>query len=267
MTTPAISVQLYSCRDHLGDLDGTLARLAGIGLHHVEAFMFTSAPDQFRDAFARHGLTAPTGHAPFLSDELRFGDTVFSLPPQEETFAAARTLGLGRVIDPMTDADRWATLEGVQQLAGRLNAAAVRAADFGLGVGYHNHNHEIAARLKGVTALEVFADLLDDGIGLEVDAYWAGVGGEDVPALLGRLGERVTALHVKNGRLDHAGLSLEQIVQQPQLPAGEGSLPMAEIIGAAPSADVVVIEFDTYDGDVFEGIRASRDFLVGLGLS
>lgn len=265
--TPAISVQLYTVREHLADLDAALARLAGIGLRHVEAFMFTADPGSFRDAFARHGLTAPTGHAPFLSEELRLGDRVIPLPPPDDTFAAARTVGIDVVIDPMTDADRWRSLEGVQDLARRMNEAARRAADHGLAVGYHNHNQEVATRIKGRTALEVFADHLHDGIALEVDAYWAGVAGEDVPALLRRLGERVRALHVKNGRLDHRGLALEEIVRQPQLPAGEGSLPMAEVIAAAPSAEYVVIEFDTYNGDVFDGIAASHAYLRSLGLA
>ena len=37
-------------------------------------------------------------------------------------------------------------------------------------------------------ALEVLAGSLDAGVLLEVDTYWAAVGGQDVPALLGRLG-------------------------------------------------------------------------------
>lgn len=263
---PAISVQLYSCRDHLGDLDGTLAKLAGIGLRHVEAFNYLGDPSGLADALGRHVLDAPSGHAPMLSDELSFGGRTFPMPPLDAVFAASRAAGVPWVIDPMTAAERWTTLEGVQELAARLNGVAARAADAGLTVGYHNHNQEIVPTIKGVTALEAFADLLDDGIRLEVDVYWAGVGGADVPALLGRLGERVKALHVKNGRLAHDGAGLEEISKRPQLPAGQGSLPMADIIAAAPSAELVVIEFDTYDGDVFDGIRASYDFLTRLGL-
>ena len=51
----------------------------------------------------------------------------------------------------------------------------------------------------GRHALEVFADQLDPDVMLEVDTYWAYAGGADVPALLGRLGDRVVALHVKDG--------------------------------------------------------------------
>jgi sugar phosphate isomerase/epimerase len=264
--SPEISVQLYSCRDHLDDLDGTLAKLAGIGLRNVEAFNFLDNAPEIAATLAAHGFKAPTGHAPFLSDELRFGDQVFPVPPIESVFEAARTLGLELVIDPFVAPDRWTTREDVQDTARRLNEAAKLAADYGLRVGYHNHTQEIIPQIDGRMAFEVFADLLDDGVALEVDAFWAGAGGADVPALLRRLGDRVEALHVKNAVLTGVDASIEEIVTWPQLPAGAGSLPMAEIIAVTPSARYVVIEFDTYDGDVFEGIKQSYDFLAGLGL-
>jgi sugar phosphate isomerase/epimerase len=45
----------------------------------------------------------------------------------------------------------------------------------------------------------VLADCLAPEVVLEVDTYWAYAGGADVPALLRRLGDRVVALHVKDG--------------------------------------------------------------------
>lgn len=43
MSAPAISVQLYSIHEALdADLDGSLARLAGVGLQTVEAFSFAA---------------------------------------------------------------------------------------------------------------------------------------------------------------------------------------------------------------------------------
>ena len=199
-STPALSVQLYTVRDQLtADLDGTLARLAAMGLTQVEAFDFIGRAPELAEAFARTGLTARTGHATMLSDEVRFGDTVVTPPRQDEVFAAAKTLGLEIVIDAFVAPDRWLDESAIADTAARLNAAAARAADHGLRVGYHNHSQEFAASFGGRSGYELFVDQLSDDVVLEVDLYWAATAKQDVAALLGRLGERVKALHVKDG--------------------------------------------------------------------
>jgi sugar phosphate isomerase/epimerase len=264
---PAISVQLYSCRAHLDDLDGTLGKLAAIGLKHVEAFNFLGDPEALAASLAKHGLTSPTGHAPLMSDEMRTIEKVIPVPPQEVVLDASKRAGLDWVIDPMTTPERWTTMEGIDDLAARLNSAAAKAAALGLGVGYHNHSMEIVPRYDGRTALEVFADKLDAGVRLEVDVFWATVGGVDAVDLLTKLGSRVGALHVKNTNHDVAGLPMMEAGKLPQAPAGEGKLDMVKIIEAAPTAELVVIEFDTYDGDIFEGVKRSYDYLASLGLS
>ena len=262
MSKPAISVQLYSARDHLDDLDGTLAKLVEIGLRNVEGFAFVNDPQPLADAFAKAGVKCPTGHAPFLSDEVH-GNKV---PPMEQVFEAARVVGIEWLIDPFVDAERWTTAEGVDEIAARMNAAAEVAKGYGLRLGYHNHSQEITPKINGVTALEYFASKLDESVKLEVDAFWATVGGEDVIALLGRLGDRVHALHIKDTDKDVAGMPMMEAVGTGQLPAGKGQLPMAEVIAAAPACEYVVIEFDKYEGDVFVGIKESYDYLAGLGL-
>ena len=47
-----------------------------------------------------------------------------------------------------------------------------------------------------------------------------------------------------------------------QVAAGAGTLPVREIVGAAPSA-LRVIELDDTAGDMFDAIRESRAFLLG----
>jgi sugar phosphate isomerase/epimerase len=129
------------------------------------------------------------------------------------------------------------------------------AADLGLRVGYHNHEFELATRIDGRHALEVFADRLDPNVVLEVDTWWAHVGGADVPALLERLGDRVVALHLKDGDGSGGG--------HVQVPLGQGVLPVREILDAAPAA-LRVLELDDTAGDLFEAIRIGRDLLLEI---
>jgi len=102
--------------------------------------------------------------------------------------------------------------------------------DFGVTVGYHNHAWELSSHIDGRPALELFADLLDPVVLLEIDTYWAATAGQDVPALLRRLGARVFALHLKDGPLNGDIAA--------QLPLGRGDLPAPEIIAAAPEGAV-----------------------------
>ena len=64
LTSAALSVQLYAVRDQLTeDLDGTLARLAAMGLQDVEAFDFVDRAQALAEGFESNGLRARTGHA------------------------------------------------------------------------------------------------------------------------------------------------------------------------------------------------------------
>ncbi|MGO1925609.1 MAG: sugar phosphate isomerase/epimerase, partial [Brachybacterium tyrofermentans] len=71
MALPIASIQLYSlAAEFSADMNGSLDKLAGIGLRTVEAFDFVRRPAEIRAALDKAGLTSPTGHAPLLSDEL-----------------------------------------------------------------------------------------------------------------------------------------------------------------------------------------------------
>jgi sugar phosphate isomerase/epimerase len=244
---PALSVQLYSVRGALAeDLPGTLAKLAAIGLTQVEPFNLVSDPNGLRDVLNANGLTAPSAHT-------RLTDGSNDL---DKVFEAAVTAGVRTVIDPMIDPSRWTSQSGIQGVADDLAAAAEKAAGYGLRIGYHNHAFEWENVIDGVPALEVFARVADPSIVLEVDTYWAAVGGQDVPAALGRLGDRVRFLHLKDGPINKNNVE--------QLPLGDGVMPVAEIVAAAGSLEVPVLEFDDYAGDIFAGIKRSFDFAGGL---
>jgi sugar phosphate isomerase/epimerase len=110
----------------------------------------------------------------------------------------------------------------------------------------------------GRTGLEALADALDPAVLLEVDTYWAAVGGQDVPALLGRLGDRVRYLHVKDGPVTK---------DDPMTAVGGGRMPVAEILAACPSAEWHVVELDRCATDVLTAVRDSLGWLTSHGLA
>jgi len=78
--------------------------------------------------------------------------------------------------------------------------------------------------------------------------------------LLQRLGDRVVAVHVKDGPM-RPGISARELPTD-QLPAGKGDVPLAAVLSAGLDLRYAVIEFDYYEGDVFEGIAESYAFLA-----
>jgi sugar phosphate isomerase/epimerase len=200
------------------------------------------------DALKAAGLTAPTTHVHLLGGDV----------DQAAIFEAARELGIQTVIDPFASPDRWQSAESVAQVASELNAAAKVAAEYGIRVGYHNHAHELESVIDGQTALELLAGQLDDAVVLEVDTYWVAVGGQDPVELLKRLGDRVVALHVKDGPGTKDNLD--------QVAVGNGSMPVRAIIEAAPNA-LRVIELDDSRDDRFQAVADSYAYLVKENLA
>ncbi|GAA4964260.1 sugar phosphate isomerase/epimerase [Kineococcus glutinatus] len=243
-------MQLYTVREQLADdVSGTLKRLAEVGFTQVEPFALTDFADRLGPALQENGLSAPTTHQSFVGS---------SDADLAAVFATASRLGVGTVVDPFVAPERWGARSDVEEVAAQLNAAARVAADHGVRVGYHNHAHELESVLAGTTALEVLAGALDDAVALEVDTYWVAVGRQDPVALLRRLGERVVALHVKDGPVTKDNLD--------QVAVGRGSMPVRDIVEAAPQA-LRVVELDDSRGDRFQAVADSFAYLSAQGLA
>lgn len=274
MSLPVASVQLYSLADEFAaDPSKSLDRLAEIGFRSVEAFDFVARPTEIRGALDAAGLSCPTGHAPLLSDELWTPDGSIPTPAPEVVFEAAATIGMKTVIDPYVDPKRWMTREDVDATAQRLNELAATAEGFGLSVGYHNHAQEFVINIGEITAFEHFVRQTDERVAIELDLFWALTGGQDVPALVKRLGHRLVAVHVKDGVVPRPnpfapGAKSFGSGELDQRRPGDGDVPLAESLNAGAGAiKFAVVEYDHSPGDIFEDIRASYDFLTEGGFT
>ncbi|HET9348700.1 MAG TPA: sugar phosphate isomerase/epimerase, partial [Arthrobacter sp.] len=87
-----------------------------------------------------------------------------------------------------------------------------------------------------------------------VDTYWAAVGGQNPAELLSRLGDRVRFIHIKDGPVtaDPSG----------QLAVGDGKMPIWDVLDAARSVEAAVVELDDFQGDMFEAVADSYNYLT-----
>jgi sugar phosphate isomerase/epimerase len=246
ITSPP-ALQLYTVREQITtDRMAVLRRIADFGYGAAEPYDVQTDPDQLRADLDEAGLAVCAVHARVLGEDA------------DDLLRGTRTVGADTVIVPWSEPTIFASADGVTKLARDLNEAAARAADHGLRLGYHNHDFELSSRIAGRPALEVLADALDPAVILEVDTYWAAVGGEDVPALLGRLGDRVRYLHVKDGPVTK---------DDPMTAVGSGRMPVAEILAACPSAEWHVVELDRCATDMLTAVGDSLAWLAEQGLA
>jgi sugar phosphate isomerase/epimerase len=247
MRRDQIALQLYTVRDLAReDLGGTLREVAAAGYRFVEVAGIaesaeTGLPPLLRDA----GLSAIAVHR--------------GLEALRVSVAAAADgldeLGCRRLVVPSLPDDEHTTADGVRRLAHELNEIARRLADRGIRLGYHNHAAEFRP-LDGTTMWQVLLAELAPEIELEVDVYWASVGGRDPVEVIREGGARVRLLHMKDRA---AG-------DEPRdAPAGGGTLDMAAIVrnGRETGVEWYIVEQDD-PADALVDIATARRNLEAL---
>ena len=246
MTSNPLALQLYTVRDQLASgRTAVLDAIRGYGYAAVEPYDVLTDPEALRADLDEAELAVCAVHAKALGEDAG------------ALLDGAKTVGADTAIVPWAPPERFADADAIAELARELNEGAARAAGLGLRFGYHNHDFELAM-IGGRTGLEALADALDPAVLLEVDTYWAAVGGQDVPKLLGRLGDRVRYLHVKDGPVTK---------DDPMTAVGGGRMPVAEILAACPSAEWHVVELDRCATDVLTAVRDSLSWLTSRGLA
>jgi sugar phosphate isomerase/epimerase len=189
MRADQLAVQLYTLR-HLmaSDLPGTLRAVAAAGFRSVElAGLPAIEPAALRDLLDQHGLRPMGAHESL--ERLR--------SDLAATLDRLVVVGCPRVIVPwLPDAER-ETVDGARALARELGRLSEACAERGIRLGFHNHAYEFAP-LDGTTIWQVLLDELPPAFDLELDVYWASIGGRDPVELIRGLDGRLRLLHMKD---------------------------------------------------------------------
>ncbi len=229
-------VQLYTLREELKkDLPGTMKALISCGYKQAEGYASDLFPEMLKVAKGE-GLAVHSSHVNASSIVAPSDD---SLSDFQKLLEQAVKDGLKHVVIPYLDLHHRVTADGYKRVAGRMNAAAVKARAAGVQLAYHNHAFEFAPFSDGKSGFDHFVAEFGEAMKFELDVFWVKVGGHDPVELLGRLKGRVSQLHLKDLK---KGLELPNYGTVPQdafEELGDGSLDMAAIMVAGAAAGAV----------------------------
>jgi sugar phosphate isomerase/epimerase len=254
MTTAAlprpIALQLYTFRDLPLSFPDVLSLAAEIGFVGVEpAGLHGLSGAEVRGILDDLGLQVCSAHIPLPDDDAG-----------KAALEAISPLGAPYVF-PSLQKEWFSSADAVARAADRFALAADATTRAGVGLGYHNHWWEFNQSIDGRLAYDVFLDALRERavpVLVEVDIYWAQVGGVDPARLVGGLGDAVPCLHVKDGPATQ---------EDPMTPVGTGRVDIPGVLGANSAVKWHIVELDRSATDMVEAVRESYRYLVDSQMS
>jgi sugar phosphate isomerase/epimerase len=249
-----IGLQLYTVRKAIEqDFEGTLKKIADIGYIGIEYYPLPEniTIEHAARVFKNLNLVVLGMHTP-----LPVGDQ------QDSAVKLAEAFDCDRVIYPgWPQGEKYKNVEATKHTADTYNEAAAFLKTKGLKFGLHNHWWEFE-KTDGIYPFYYLLEHLDKDIFFEIDTYWAKTGGMDPAQVVRDFGKRVPLLHIKDGP------AVKGDTMYNQVPAGEGSLDFPAIVKAGgKNIEWMIVEFDEYDRDIFDGIKESYAFLTKKGLA
>lgn len=233
------SIQLYSVRDSLPkDYLGTLRAVAEMGYKKVELFGgFGPGAETLRGWLDDLGLTVSGTHttAPALQPDVI-----------AQTIADHKTVGCDTLIIPGHSIKNTADLD---DFIAQVKRAQPILADNGIKLGFHNHSVEFYPLPDGTVIYDALRERTD--MLLELDTYWAYNAGQDAVKLMGDIGSRLVAVHIKDGVPGGQGY-----------PLGRGTAPVRAVYAKALEMGVqLTVESETC---VPDGITEARECIAYL---
>lgn len=213
ITAPSkeMAVQLYSARQLIGspelfakNHEYVLGRLAQMGYTRAEAASYSDGlfsgmePQDFKAALNKAGLELVSSHTTRVlsSDELSSGNYEAAMKWWDQCIEAHKKAGIPRLV--MSYSPKLDTEAELKVMAEYLNAIGSRCNAAGIRFGYHNHAHEFA-KVGNTTMMDYFIANTDPAkVFIEMDVYWAVVGGAAPVEYMHKYPGRFELLHIKD---------------------------------------------------------------------
>lgn len=250
MLKDQIGAQLYTVRHYMqneSDMEQALARIAEIGYKAVQVSAIGPiGSERFKELTDQNDLTICAAHYSYdqFTQDL---DSII----REQQIWGSRYAGLSTLPKALR-ADR----TGYETFVTTFNPIARELNQAGIKFCYHNHYSEFErfGERRGIDIL--FEDTDPEAFHFILDTYWIQYAGGNPARWIERAKDRNGVLHLKDlAIINH---------EQNYAPVGHGNLDWEEILQIARTHGVkwYVVEQDETEGDPFEALRLSYDYLM-----
>lgn len=261
-----ISVQLYSIREHTSaDFDKAIRRIADMGFTNVEPAGYPgTTPAQAAKLFQELNLKAPSCHG-----ALPIGENA------NEIIETALMMGHQYIFTgcPTNFKEDFSSRDRILKTAERYCEAAEIAAKHGIQVGYHNHDWDLI-EVDGEYSYKTFLQNTPESVLWEADLFWVSKAGLDTAEFVKEIGTRGKCLHFKDGIVRQQDNFKEEENESgkvmvsdaiPFRPAGQGEVQLKKAFEASEHVEYVVVELDSYEGDMMQAVQESYTYLTQQG--
>ncbi len=212
-----IGIQLYSVKDFMAkDVESTIKQVAEMGYTLVEpAGFFEKTAEEFKAICDKYGVKVCSTHT---SHNLL-------LDGKHETWLPYHnTLDCSYYISP---AAVYSTKAEVDRLVDCFNNVAPLVKQYGMEFMYHNHSGEFVPNKDGIIPHLELQKRTD--IRFQIDVYWVYRAGLNPIYVLEQLGDRVGAVHLKDGTMEHG------------TPLGQGNVDIPAIVKWAQARNLLMV--------------------------
>ena len=172
-----IGLQLYSLRDAMPkDPKATLKTIAGFGYTEIETYgyedgkLFGLTARDFASYCKSIGLKVPSGH--YSTGQAKPSVKGTLINDWERAVADAKEIGQEFMIIAWLDPTERKSLDDYKKVCDLINKNAEICKNYGIRIGYHNHEFEFMP-LEGQVPYDLMLSLLDKKtVSMELDLYW-----------------------------------------------------------------------------------------------
>ena len=252
-----LGVQIYTVRGLMGARgEATLRAIAAIGYREVEI----SLPEakMYAAVLKETGLRATGTHIDGTSNSLNPDRLNIFIGQAKDLAIPAIGLAYVPPIERKDLGTFW------PRFVEKLNEAGEQCKKVDLTFYYHHHNFEFDPKYR---AIDLLHEKLTRDVKLELDCFWASVGGMDPVKTIQQWDGRLFALHLKDkakGTPD--SYDTDKVTKDQFREVGAGVIDWIKVLKAAASAGVqhYYVEQDYTPGDPVASLKQSYEFLRKL---